>query len=148
VRGWRNYHRNCKMSGSRFSLYHIQHRAFKVFNRETKQNRNTSKKLLDNAFPKVPYSENQHVLVKGAKSPFDGDIAYWSKRNSKLYGIETSRVLKRQNHTCAACGLKFLSDELVHLHHNDGNHTNWEKENLMAIHQSCHIFLHMSKTAR
>ncbi|MBH8577122.1 reverse transcriptase N-terminal domain-containing protein [Nostocaceae cyanobacterium CENA369] len=92
VRGWRNYHRNCKMSGSRFSLYHIQHRAFKVFNRETKQNRNTSKKLLDNAFPKVPYSENQHVLVKGAKSPFDGDIAYWSKRNSKLYGIETSRV--------------------------------------------------------
>ncbi len=45
VRAWRNYHRFCKMEGSRFSLYHIQHRAFKVFNQETKQNRHTSKKL-------------------------------------------------------------------------------------------------------
>ena len=84
VRGWRNYHRFCKMDGSRLSLYHTQHRAFKVFKKETKQNRNTSKKLLDKAFPKVPYSENKHILVRGDKSPFDGDIAYWSERNSKL----------------------------------------------------------------
>jgi hypothetical protein len=35
------------MNGSRFSLWHINHRAFKVFNQETKQNRYTSKKLLD-----------------------------------------------------------------------------------------------------
>jgi 5-methylcytosine-specific restriction endonuclease McrA len=55
--------------------------------------------LLDKAFPAVPYSENKHVLVKGEKSPFDGDIAYWSERNSKLYdGGETSFALKRQNH--------------------------------------------------
>ncbi|MEH2303854.1 group II intron reverse transcriptase/maturase [Nostoc sp.] len=148
VRGWRNYHRYCKMSGSRFSLYHTQHRAFKVFNKETKQNRKTSKKMLDKAFPKVPYSENQHLLVKGAKSPFDGDIAYWSERNSKLYSGETSKVLKRQNHTCAACGLKCLSNECIHLHHKDGNHANWKKDNLMAIHESCHDYLHMSKTAR
>ena len=37
VRGWRNYHRFCKMDGSRFSLYYIQQRAFKVFNKETKK---------------------------------------------------------------------------------------------------------------
>ena len=42
VRGWRNYHRFCKMDGSKFSLWHINHRAFKVFNKETKQNRHTS----------------------------------------------------------------------------------------------------------
>jgi retron-type reverse transcriptase len=42
VRGWRNYHRFCKMDGARFSLYHIQHRAIKVFNKESKQNRHTS----------------------------------------------------------------------------------------------------------
>lgn len=28
VRGWRNYHRYCQMKGARFSLCHIQHRAF------------------------------------------------------------------------------------------------------------------------
>lgn len=146
VRGWRNYHRFCKMDGSRFSLYHIQYRAFKVFNKETKQNSHTSKQLLDRAFPKVPYSENKHVNVKGEKSPYDGDIAYWSERNSKLYDGNTSKALKRQNHTCGYCGLKTLSDEKIHLHHVDGNHNNWKDKNLLAIHESCHDYIHMSKS--
>ena len=146
VRGWRNYHRFCKMDGSRFSLFHIQQRAYRVFNKETKLDRHDSKKLLDLAFPAIPYSENKHVNVKGEKSPFDGDITYWSERNSKLYDGETSKTLKRQNHTCAACGLKLLSDERVHLHHVDGNHANWKKQNLMAIHESCHDYMHMGKS--
>jgi RNA-directed DNA polymerase len=146
VRGWRNYHRFCKMDGSRFSLVHIETRAFRVFNKETKLNCHGSKKLLDKAFPAVPYSENKHVNVKGEKSPFDGDLAYWSERNSKLYDGKTSVALKRQNHTCAACGLKLLSDERVHLHHKDWNHANWRRENLMAIHESCHDYLHMKQS--
>ena len=146
VRGWRNYHRYCKMEGARNSLYWMQKRAFKVFNKEKKQNCHTSKKLLDQAFPKVSYSENKFVNVKGDKSPYDGDIAYWSKRNSKLYDGKTSLALKRQNHSCAACGLKFTSEEIVHLHHQDGNHENWKRENLVAIHESCHDYLHMGKS--
>jgi len=146
IRGWRNYHRFCKMDGSKNSLYHIETRAFRVFNKEAKLNRRTSKKLLDKAFPSVPYSENKHINVKGEKSPFDGDIAYWSERNSKLYDGETSKALKRQNHTCEYCGLKMLSDEKVHLHHVDGNHNNWKKNNLLAIHESCHDYIHMSKS--
>lgn len=145
VRGWRNYHRYCKMDGSRFSLWHTQNRAFRVFNKESKQNRYTSKELLDRAFPAVPYSENKYVNVKGAKSPFDGDIVYWSERNSKLYDGATSQALKRQDHTCGHCGLKMLSDEKAHLHHVDGNHANWKKNNLLAIHKSCHDYIHMSK---
>jgi RNA-directed DNA polymerase len=145
VRGWRNYHRYCKMDGSRFSLYHIRHRALRVFNKEAKQTRETSKKLLDIAFPSVPYSENKHIKVKGNKSPFDGDTIYWSERNSKLYDGATSQALKRQDHTCGYCGLKTLSDEKVHLHHVDGNHNNWKKNNLLAIHESCHDYIHMRK---
>ncbi|MEH2010935.1 group II intron reverse transcriptase/maturase [Nostoc sp.] len=147
IRGWRNYHKFCKMDGSRNSLYHIQKRAYRVFNKETKQNRYSSKKLLDKAFPKVSYSENKHVSVKGTKSPYDGDIAYWSERNSKLYDGETSKALKKQNHKCASCGLKFIDEERVHLHHIDGNHANWKKNNLEAIHESCHDYKHMSKSA-
>ncbi len=145
VRGWRNYHKFCKMDRSRNSLYHIQHRAFRVFNKEAKQNRHTSKKLLDKAFPVVSYSENKHVNVKGNKSPFDGDLTYWSERNSKLYDGETSKALKRQNHTCGHCGMKCISDEKIHLHHIDGNHNNWKTKNLTAIHESCHDYIHMSK---
>jgi RNA-directed DNA polymerase len=147
VRGWRNYHRFCKMDGSRNSLYHIETRAYRVFNKETKQNRHTSKKLLDKAFPSVPYSENKHANVKGEKSPYDGDIAYWSERNSKLYDGKTSKALKKQNHLCGYCGLQMLSNEKVHLHHVDGNHNNWKKDNLLAIHESCHDYIHMSKGA-
>jgi RNA-directed DNA polymerase len=146
VRGWRNYHRYCKMDGARNSLYFMQKRAFKVFNREKKQNRHTSKKLLNQAFPSVPYSENKFVNVKGNKSPYDGDLVYWSKRNSKLYDNETSKALKRQNHSCAACGLKLTGNERVHLHHIDGEHHNWSHDNLVAIHKSCHQYVHMSKS--
>jgi RNA-directed DNA polymerase len=144
VRGWRNYHCYCKLEGSRLSLWFIQNRAFKVFNKESKQSRDTSKKLLDKAFPTVPYSENKFVNVKGEKSPYDGDIAYWSERNSKLYNGETSKALKRQNHKCGKCGLKMLGDEKVHLHHVDGCHSNWKINNLLAVHESCHDYLHMS----
>lgn len=145
IRGWRNYHRYCKMDGSRNSLVHIETRAFKVFNKEAKLNRYSAKGLLDKAFPAIPYSENKHVNVKGEKSPYDGDVAYWSERNSKLYDGETSKALKRQNHKCGQCGLKTMTDERVHLHHVDGNHNNWKHNNLLAIHESCHDYLHMSK---
>ncbi|BAY26509.1 reverse transcriptase homolog [Calothrix sp. NIES-2100] len=147
VRGWRNYHRFCKMDGSRFSLWHINHRAFTVFNKEAKNDRNSSKTLVEKAFPKVSYAQGKHVMVKGEKSPYDGDITFWSKRNSKLYDGETSFALKKQSHKCASCGMKFIGEERVHLHHIDGNHANWKKNNLKAIHESCHDYKHMSKSA-
>ncbi|MEA5595431.1 reverse transcriptase domain-containing protein [Rivularia sp. UHCC 0363] len=145
VRGWRNYHKFCDMSSVKFSLWHINHRAWKVFNKETKNTRESTTKLIEKAFPKVPYSENKFVNVKGEKSPYDNDITYWSERNSKLYDNETSKALKRQNHSCGHCGLKFTSDERVHLHHIDGNHNNWKLKNLVAVHKSCHDYIHMSK---
>ena len=146
VRGWRNYHRYCKMDGAKYSLYPIYRRAKKVFNQEKKQNRYSIQKLIDISFPSVSYSENRFVNVRGDKSPYDGDLAYWSKRKSKLYDGHTSSALQRQNHSCAACGLKFTSEEKIHLHHVDGNHDNWKRENLVAIHQSCHQYQHMSKS--
>lgn len=148
VRGWRNYHKFCKMDGARFSLWHIRYRTWKVFNKESKNTKESTTKLIEKAFPKVPFSENKHVNVKGNKSPYDKDITYWSKRNNKLYGGETSKALKRQNHSCGKCGLKFISEERVNLHHIDGNHNNWKTKNLVALHESCHDYIHMSKSRK
>lgn len=145
VRGWRNYHKFCKMDGGRWSLWFINHRTWKVFNKETKLDKESTTKLIKQAFPSVPYSENKFVNVKDGKSPFDGDIPYWSERNSKLYDGTTSSLLKKQHHSCAKCGLKFVDSERVHLHHIDGNHNNWRPENLAALHESCHDYMHMSK---
>lgn len=145
VRGWRNYHKSCDMSSTRDSLWFINHRTWTVFNKESKNTKESTTELIAKAFPKVPYSENSHINVTGNKSPFDGDLAYWTERNSKLYDGETSKALKRQDHTCGYCGLKLLSDERVHLHHVDGNHNNWKAKNLLAIHESCHDYHHMGK---
>ena len=148
IRGWRNYHKYCKLDGSRFSLFHTTYRTWKVFAKEKKLNRYQVNELVKKAFPLVPYSENKFVNVKGDKSPFDGDLTYWSERNSKLYDNYTSKALKKQNHTCASCGLKMISEERVHLHHVDGNHSNWKSNNLIAIHESCHNYIHMSKRVK
>jgi len=146
VRGWRNYHRFCDMSGSKFSLWFLNHRTQTVFNKETKNTRESSVELVKKAFPTVPYSENKHINVKGDKSPYDGNLTYWSERNSELYDGATSKALKKQNHTCGHCGLKFTGEERVHLHHIDENHDNWKPKNLLAIHESCHDYLHMGKS--
>ena len=144
VRGWRNYHKYCDMNATKFSLWHISYRTWKVFNKEIKNTRESTTQLINKAFPKVPYSESKFVNVKGKKSPYDNDLTYWSERNSKLYDNKTSKTLKRQNHSCVHCGLKFTSEERVHLHHIDGNHNNWKTKNLIAVHESCHDYIHMS----
>ncbi|MEG4964810.1 HNH endonuclease signature motif containing protein, partial [Microcoleus sp. K4-B3] len=64
-----------------------------------------------------------------------------------LYNGDTSKALKRQNHKCGKCGLKMLGDEKVNLHHVDENHSNSKINNLLAVHESCHDYLHMSKGA-
>ncbi|NEO95423.1 MAG: RNA-dependent DNA polymerase [Moorea sp. SIO3G5] len=144
VRGWRNYHSSCDMSSSRDSLWFMNQTANRKFRKEKKVNRHQANELCKKAFPKVGYKQNQHVNVKGIKSPYDGDLVYWSKRNSRLYSGATSDALKKQNHSCGHCRLKFLEGEDVHLHHVDGNHDNWSKKNLLAVHRSCHQQIHWS----
>ncbi|NES43129.1 reverse transcriptase domain-containing protein [Moorena sp. SIO2C4] len=146
VRGWRNYHSSCDMSSSRDSLWFMNHTANRKFRKEKKVNRYKANELCKKAFPKVGYKQNQHVNVKGTKSPYDGDLVYWSNRNSRLYSDATSTALKKQNHSCGYCGLRFLEDEDVHLHHIDGNHDNWKTKNLLAVDQNCHQQIHWSKS--
>lgn len=145
IRGWKNYHRFCKMEGSRFSLWGMRLRTWKVFNKEKKLNRHQVNDLIAQAFPNVSYSENKHINVAGERSPYDGDIIYWSERNSKLYDGITAKLLRKQRHSCGYCGAKFLLDERVNLHHLDGNHHNWKIQNLIVVHESCHDYIHMSK---
>jgi group II intron reverse transcriptase/maturase len=148
VRGWRNYHRYCKMDGSRFSLWAISHSTFIKFKKDKNKGKEKATKLVNQAFPAVPYSENSFVMVKGEKSPYDGNLMYWSKRNSKLYDGETAKALRRQGYKCGHCGHYLDGNERVHLHHIDGNHDNWKTKNLMVIHESCHDYIHMGKSSQ
>ena len=148
VRGWRNYHKHCKMEGSRYNLWQLNHSTFKKFLKQKSIDKYQAEKLVKQAFPNIGYSENKFVNVKGTKSPYDGDHYYWSKRNSKLYDGATDKALKRQNHQCGYCGLLFSDDEKVELHHKDGDHGNWKIINLEAVHRSCHQYIHMAKAGK
>ncbi|WP_424098293.1 HNH endonuclease [Moorena producens] len=130
------------MDSSRDSLWFMKKAANRKFRKEKKTNRYQANELCEKAFPAVGYEQNGHVMVKGTKSPYDGDLVYWSRRNSKLYDNHTAKALTKQNHSCGYCEMRFIDEERVHLHHIDGNHHNWKKDNLMAVHQSCHQQIH------
>jgi RNA-directed DNA polymerase len=74
VRGWRQYHKYCTMSG-KFNLWGMNKRACKVFNTK-KRNRIVAQALVNRAFPTIPSSENSFINVRGGKTPFDGDLVY------------------------------------------------------------------------
>lgn len=136
IRGWKNYHKYCDMDNH--DLWSIGHWAWKFIRKQGRYNRQQTNEKKRIAFPTVPWTVNKFVNVRGTKSPYDGDIIYWSKRNSALYDNHTSRTLKKQGHKCGDCSLAFLPGDKVELHHIDGNHNNWKTNNLMALHRNCH----------
>ena len=161
VRGWRNYHRFCDMS--KHTLWSLsqwlwhklradkrrqdQKEAEKARRQAIKgkkavkgaAKRQLTKEQVDKAFPKVSWKVNSHVMVKGNASPFDGNITYWVGRNSKLYDGPTVGAIKRQRGRCTHCNRLFMEiDGAVELHHIDGNHNNWDRKNLVALHRECH----------
>ena len=146
VRGWRNYHKYCKMNGSKFNLWSLNERTRQVFIRQKTINKHQAVELVKIAFPAIRYSENKFVSVRGDKSPFDGDIIYWSKRKNLLYHGYTAKALQKQKHICGHCGLHFVDDERVELHHINGKHNDWDRNNLLAVHRSCHHYIHMSNS--
>ena len=103
------------MDGSRFSLNGLRQRTSQVSLKQKTINRHQAKSMVKAAFPSVSYSENRFINVKGNKSPFDGDLNYWAKRNSALYDGIVAKTLRKQNHSCGYCGLKFALEEMEKL---------------------------------
>jgi RNA-directed DNA polymerase len=90
----------------------------------------------------------RHIKVKGDKSPFDGDWAYWSKRGINKVGLPTklAKLLKEQKGRCNECGLFFTDSDLIEVDHikplaAEGKDTH---KNCQALHRHCHD----RKTAR
>lgn len=136
IRGWRNYNRYCDMSGH--SLWSIAHWTWKFIRKQGRYDRQGTNEAIKIAFPSVRRKVNDHINVKGDKSVFDGDLTYWAKRENKNYSGLSASILKQQDHKCSACGLYFSSGDKVELHHIDGNHDNWKRSNLEALHRHCH----------
>jgi len=90
----------------------------------------------------------RHVKVQGAKSPFDGDWAYWLPRLHRDPSLSERIVLllNRQKCKCAKCGLRFRSDDLLEVHHIDRNRAQGAPDNQLSnlelLHGHCHDEVH------
>jgi RNA-directed DNA polymerase len=88
-----------------------------------------------------------HIKVKGNRSPFDGDWLYWGSRLRSYPGVSPlmSFLLRTQAGKCKHCGLNFMPDTLIEVHHLDGNHDNNRRQNLALLHRHCHDQAHAER---
>ena len=86
----------------------------------------------------------RHIKIKVNKSPFDADWVYWANRIGKLPDVkkQVAKLVKRQKGKCPKCGLFFQNEDLMEIHHIDGNHHNNNHENLLLLHRHCHDQVH------
>ena len=85
----------------------------------------------------------RHVKVVGNRSPFDGDMAYWTGRalrNSKSPLLAKLKAM--QANRCAWCkGILYWNDP-VEVHHKDHDRRNNRLSNLELGHEHCHDDIH------
>jgi RNA-directed DNA polymerase len=86
----------------------------------------------------------RHVKVQGQASPYDGNWSYWAARRGKYPGVSRrlAVLLKKQAGHCEACGLFFTPEDLIELHHRDGNRSDNRYINLAVVHRHCHDQIH------
>ena len=86
----------------------------------------------------------RHVKVRGDKSPYDGDWPYWILRLGRdpTKPIRVTRLTQRQKGRCTICGLYFRAEDIVEVHHWDGNRSNNRYRNLELLHGHCHDEIH------
>lgn len=91
------------------------------------------------------HSETQivrHIKVQGERSPYDGDMVYWSTRMGRHPEVPkaVATLLKRQKGKCAHCELTFKDGDLKEKDHiisrNQGGTDTYN--NLQLLHRHCH----------
>ncbi len=93
-------------------------------------------------------SSTDYVKVKGDKSPFDGDLVYWSSRLGTHPEMphRKAKLLKQQKGKCPWCELRFQEWDVMEVDHKTpralGGKDEWK--NLQLLHRHCHD----EKTAR
>jgi RNA-directed DNA polymerase len=94
------------------------------------------------AIPSINYSSTGYVKIKGNKSPFDGDAAYWGNRMNKKYDGYRRSLIKSQDAKCQMCNLRLRVTDEIHVHHVNKDHSDNRWQNLQIVHRACHQVYH------
>jgi RNA-directed DNA polymerase len=97
----------------------------------------------------------RHIPVKATYSPYDPNLRdYWAKRQGNArflwWNQQRRTIANRQEHCCPMCGQSLYNGEELHLHHKQprkqgGTQCN---DNLILVHQDCHMQIHLSGNNR
>jgi RNA-directed DNA polymerase len=166
VTGWSNYYRTVSAKETFTTLDH--HLFLKLRRWATKRHRNQSRRWVVTRYWHPERGEwrfatpdgtvrltkhvqtriQRHSVVKGDRSPYDGDWGYWATRLGRhpLLSPRVARLLKQQNGCCRGCGLRFTMEDRWEIDHivpraQDGPD---RYDNLQLLHRHCHH----RKTAR
>src|SRR5258708_12213762 len=84
----------------------------------------------------------RHSQVEGVRSPYDGDIPYWSKRlsNHPMLKTEKGILLKRCKGKCISCGLHFRDGDRLEVDHHIPLYLGGKNilDNKNILHRHCH----------
>ena len=87
-------------------------------------------------------SSTSYVKVKGDKSPYDGDLMYWSSRLGTHPEMPNrkAKLLKQQKGKCPWCGLSFHDWDVLEVDHIIPKALSGldEYKNLQLLHRHCH----------
>jgi len=87
-------------------------------------------------------SSTSYVKVKGDKSPYDGDLIYWSSRlgTHPQMPNRKAKLLKQQKGRCPWCGLSFQDWDVLEVDHIIPKALSGldEYKNLQLLHRHCH----------
>ncbi|MEG4627140.1 group II intron reverse transcriptase/maturase [Microcoleus sp. w1-18aA5] len=87
-------------------------------------------------------SSANYLMLKGNKSPYDGDLVYWSSRMGRHPELPNrkAKLLKQQQGKCQECGLYFLQGDVMEVDHKEpltlGGLDEWK--NMQLLHRHCH----------
>jgi RNA-directed DNA polymerase len=160
IRGWANYYKTCaaKETFNQMSaqLYH-KLRRWAAFRHPRKWPSWCYRRYWQRVDGRVRFSDGdnylfqyeetkirRHTKVIGSKSPFDGDWIYWAQRLQRhpLKPVRVVKLLKWQRGKCEECGLPFTAEDVLEVHHLNGNHSDNRYVNLSLLHGHCHDIAH------
>jgi len=160
IRGWANYYRTCsaKITFNRMSaqLYY-KLRRWAAFRHPRKWPQWCHRRYWKRLDGLIRFTDGEHYLfqyeqtkirrhikVKGHKSPFDGDWLYWAQRLQRhpLKPLRVCKLLKWQSGKCESCALPFSTEDVLEVHHINGNKSDNRYVNLCLLHGHCHDTAH------
>lgn len=135
-RGWFNYHRYCDMS--QIDLWSLHDWVYKYLRKSSKMPQKDIIETVRVIFTGYNQAANRFIASRGSRSIYDNNWLYWAKRNNKRFTGPLLTTLRRQDYRCKSCNLLFSTEDLVELHHIDGNNRNNKATNIAALHRHCH----------